>query len=451
MAFGLILPAVPDHGTLPGLGDDDHTLYLLVDGTRALGGNWSLGGFNLTSAGNITGSDVDFDAGTGDWTTTGLVGIGGPVVSNERLKLLMAATDTVGINVDGTTNPFVYALDALLNPVNSFKRTVNDDGGAIESPTNSFFNAFTTNWAADLEGTGLSWGGKTFDNMTGELFVTSDLSTDGSLGAGSTLRTVTFNAAKFTTQISGTLTTNSTGTRLWNPQFIAFNADTNFIPTAITSTNGNALYQAIGLKGMGRSGMLPANTHTADTQTMEFIGLLAEAEGQTNPGNLPTTSFGAKLSATGSDVNWGLYVEAGKSILLDALYFTQTDGAERIDSDTDGTLDLYAGTSVDVHDKFITTEGRIFNMTRIDDGDSPYTVLVTDHKIVCDTDAGTITVNLPAGVNGTQYKITNTGSSGNSVTITPNGAELFLGANTNFNVLDGGSEQMEYETTEGWW
>ncbi len=41
----------------------------------------------------------------------------------------------------------------------------------------------------------------------------------------------------------------------------------------------------------------------------------------------------------------------------DALWFTQTDGAERIDSDADGTLDLYAGTSIDLHQNTILTDG----------------------------------------------------------------------------------------------
>ncbi len=37
-------------------------------------------------------------------------------------------------------------------------------------------------------------------------------------------------------------------------------------------------------------------------------------------------------------------------IAEDAIYFTQTDGAEKIDSASDGTLDLYAGTSIELHD-----------------------------------------------------------------------------------------------------
>ncbi|KKK80555.1 hypothetical protein LCGC14_2822320, partial [marine sediment metagenome] len=39
---------VTDHGNLAGLTDDDHTQYLLADGTRALSGNWDMGAFNVS-------------------------------------------------------------------------------------------------------------------------------------------------------------------------------------------------------------------------------------------------------------------------------------------------------------------------------------------------------------------------------------------------------------------
>jgi len=71
-----ILPLTAYHGILQGLADDDHTQYLLANGTRALGGHWDLGGFNLTGVGNITGSDLDISAGTGDYTSTGTLGAG---------------------------------------------------------------------------------------------------------------------------------------------------------------------------------------------------------------------------------------------------------------------------------------------------------------------------------------------------------------------------------------
>jgi len=42
-----------DHGSLTGLGDDDHTQYLLAAGTRALAGDWSAGSNRLTNVKNL--------------------------------------------------------------------------------------------------------------------------------------------------------------------------------------------------------------------------------------------------------------------------------------------------------------------------------------------------------------------------------------------------------------
>ncbi len=40
---------VTDHGNLAGLSDDDHTQYILADGTRQLTGNWDTGDFNIST------------------------------------------------------------------------------------------------------------------------------------------------------------------------------------------------------------------------------------------------------------------------------------------------------------------------------------------------------------------------------------------------------------------
>ncbi len=48
---------VTDHGALTGLLDDDHTQYILVDGTRAFTGNQSIGGNRLTSLGAPVADD----------------------------------------------------------------------------------------------------------------------------------------------------------------------------------------------------------------------------------------------------------------------------------------------------------------------------------------------------------------------------------------------------------
>ena len=76
-------PSITDHGSLTGLGDDDHTQYLLADGTRALTDNWfaqfgvySNNWTNVTIVkSQITGFSVeDTDMASesfGDWTCTG--------------------------------------------------------------------------------------------------------------------------------------------------------------------------------------------------------------------------------------------------------------------------------------------------------------------------------------------------------------------------------------------
>lgn len=48
-----------DHGSIGGLGDDDHTQYILVDGSRAFTGDQSMGTNQLTNVGVPTASAID--------------------------------------------------------------------------------------------------------------------------------------------------------------------------------------------------------------------------------------------------------------------------------------------------------------------------------------------------------------------------------------------------------
>lgn len=88
-------------------------------------------------------------------------------------------------------------------------------------------------------------------------------------------------------------------------------------------------------------------------------------------------------------------------------------------------------------------------VTRITSG--PYTVLASDHTVFVDTDTGNVTVDLPAGVTGTSYRIINTGSAANSVTVSPNGSDSILGSNSTIALLDGDVVVLTFEQTAGWW
>ena len=103
---------------------------------------------------------------------------------------------------------------------------------------------------------------------------------------------------------------------------------------------------------------------------------------------------------------------------------------------------------VDYLGKVTTFGGRVVDTTRIT-GNT--TLDATHHNVFADTDGGAFTVTLPAGVAGTTYRIINSGSSANNLTITPDGAELLLGVNSNFTLLDGDVLVIVYEATEGWW
>jgi len=94
-----------------------------------------------------------------------------------------------------------------------------------------------------------------------------------------------------------------------------------------------------------------------------------------------------------------------------------------------------------------TSSGRIVGTTRIT---AAYTAGETDYMIFADTDGGAFTLTLPAGVEGRYYRIANVGSSGNDLTIAPDGAELLLGANANYTLSDGEVLIIVYNATEGW-
>jgi len=99
------------HGGLVELLDDDHTQYVLVDGTRAFGGNWTNAGRTVADLGVIT--TVDINGGTIDGAAIGansattIVGttidattdftIGTLVITDDQIQMTPSTSDTVTI------------------------------------------------------------------------------------------------------------------------------------------------------------------------------------------------------------------------------------------------------------------------------------------------------------------------------------------------------------------
>ena len=86
---------------------------------------------------------------------------------------------------------------------------------------------------------------------------------------------------------------------------------------------------------------------------------------------------------------------------------------------------------------------------RITDADSPYTLVSTDFRLMCDTDAAEIQVILSAGIDAREVRLYNVGSSNNQLTITPDGSEKIFG-DSSLTIYDGEVIDITYETTEGW-
>lgn len=103
---------------------------------------------------------------------------------------------------------------------------------------------------------------------------------------------------------------------------------------------------------------------------------------------------------------------------------------------------------VDKDGKTQTLRGRIKGVTRVT---TTYTILETDEVVFANTDSAGYTVTLFAGVDGQTITIKNTGSSGNVLTIAPDGSEHLLGANLSFTLNDGEDLEITYNATDGWY
>jgi len=96
----------------------------------------------------------------------------------------------------------------------------------------------------------------------------------------------------------------------------------------------------------------------------------------------------------------------------------------------------------------ITSDGRVKGTTRVT---GTYTILVTDEVVFGNTDGGAFTATLPPGAQGRTFKVINSGSSGNALTLAPDGAEHLIGVNSNFVLNDGETLDLTYDATDGWY
>lgn len=111
---------------------------------------------------------------------------------------------------------------------------------------------------------------------------------------------------------------------------------------------------------------------------------------------------------------------------------------------------------LNLYDNFITLSNEIDTKNNILKQPTvvtttPYTPLSTDEEIFVNTDSGDIDITLPPGIGGTNYRIINTGSSGNVVNLIPALTDKLIGLNEQDYLADAETLIITFEETEGWW
>ncbi|MCK5138856.1 MAG: hypothetical protein KAQ85_03345, partial [Thermodesulfovibrionia bacterium] len=153
---------VTDHGAMTGLGDDDHLIYLLASGARALAGAWDLGGQNLTNGGTITASFTGALTGQADTVAT-ITGLAPDTATTQATQpnittcANLTTVGTIGTGVwNGTSiadanvdNDITIDLATLATTANAGDAAVDFFGAGVDAVTDA-----TT--CTDIEGTGLS-------------------------------------------------------------------------------------------------------------------------------------------------------------------------------------------------------------------------------------------------------------------------------------------------------
>ena len=182
---------ITDHGNLSGLGDDDHTQYLLVDGTRAMSGSLDMGTNNITNVGLVDGVDVSAHAsrhengGADEISVAGLSGL----LADPQTPTTHASTHETGGSdaIDGYNVDLVYTPSNYIDPVNDIigehiaridAALATAGSGDVIGPVSSTDNAIAR-----------------FDGVTGKIIQNSGVTIDDSgnmnLGAGNITTTGT--------------------------------------------------------------------------------------------------------------------------------------------------------------------------------------------------------------------------------------------------------------------
>lgn len=204
--------AVTDHGALTGLSDDDHTQYLLANGTRALSANWDAGSFEVRAE----TFESDVATGTAPFvvaSTTVVTNLNADTVDGFHVGSffgavlddanLAAVLTTLGLDTDLAT----FALPASTT-ISAFGATLVDDADNTAARTTLGLGTIATQDSNNITITGGTINGTAIGGSTPAAGSFTTISSSGNASLG--------DATGDTHQLFGTTTLRCAGTGgLW--------------------------------------------------------------------------------------------------------------------------------------------------------------------------------------------------------------------------------------------
>jgi excisionase family DNA binding protein len=241
-----VIPGGVDHGSLAGLGDDDHPQYLLASGARALTGNWDAGSFEIRA------QTFQSDVATG---TAPLIVASTTLVTNLNADLLddqegsyyldldnevgtcsdcLGSTEIGGLGTGDITPSIVSSLDGVANDGGDIDLIA---GANITITPNDLANTITFDVAG---GTGSGLDADTLDGLDSLQFLRSDVG-DSYTGIG----TLTFDATT-TLDVNGNIAVADT-----DIAFDGASTNLNLTGNLTINTNDLAVEKSTGRIGIG--------------------------------------------------------------------------------------------------------------------------------------------------------------------------------------------------------
>jgi hypothetical protein len=160
---------VQDHGQLLGLSDDDHTQYILANGSRGLSGNWNAGNYSITALkyyGNgstlsgvayVDGDDVYFYDTTRNKTLgVAIIEVGGARESVSTTDQYLRTYDGTPFNLSGSALPWDATLVGIVMSGEETNQTwtiqVRKNGSTTSLASLTINNAYENHdWSKDVD------------------------------------------------------------------------------------------------------------------------------------------------------------------------------------------------------------------------------------------------------------------------------------------------------------